>query len=178
MGLDALTYVPHDFRRAEQDADMYEQLEPTGDAQAKHWRDQAYMEPTSGRGLFSGDMMKNATPSLAQVARSAMVHRYSGDDRVVSPPYSARSSMVHRYSSALNFRNADAAGWAPVTGMESVLKRAYGDGVVGERSGLCGVASHGGNRTCTHICQLVRTFDNSVWGYSVSYTHLTLPTKA
>ena len=57
--------------------------------------------------------------------------------------------METRYSAALNFRNADAAGWAPVTGMESVLKRAYGDGVVGERSGHCGVASRGGNRTYT-----------------------------
>ena len=77
----------------------------------------------------------------------------------------ARKAMVHRYSNALNFRNADAAPGSPVTGIESVSKRAYGHGVVGERSGLYGVASHGGNRTCTHICQLVRTFGNSVWGY-------------
>ena len=57
--------------------------------------------------------------------------------------------MVLRYSSALNFRKADAAAGAPVTGIESVSKRACGHGVVGERSGHCGVASRGGNRTYT-----------------------------
>ena len=61
----------------------------------------------------------------------------------------ARKAMVHRYSNALNFRNADAAPGSPVTGIESVSKRACGHGVVGERSGHCGVASRGGNRTYT-----------------------------
>ena len=58
--------------------------------------------------------------------------------------------MLFCYRTALNFRKADAAAGAPVTGTESVSKRAYGHGVVGERSGHCGVALHGGNRTYTH----------------------------
>ena len=115
--------------------------------------------------MVDGDAEAARQQLAALLAKLALAIRgREACDRVVSPRTGARKAMVHRYYSALNFRNADAAACAPVTGTESVSKRAYGHGVVGERSGLCGVASHGGNRTYTHICQLVRTFGNSVWG--------------